>query len=211
MEVKKLNFENGEIIGVKINPIKVLKNVYFHSEYKKSSLKEEITDKFFGLIKSKKEKIVSENYSNVIVDNNVLRNGDIPNIRKLSNEELENLVNNKNIEYFNFIYGKKTITLGNRVYDKIWEINTLPSITIKYNISESYPRMSTDINNSFTYEVGIRNVEQELYFSNIKEIKEFIINVIIKNKSFNTKAIYIDENNQVIKNLKEYIENYDKR
>lgn len=210
MEVKKLNFENGEIIGVKINPIKVLKNVYFHSEYKKSSLKEEITDKFFGLIKSKKEKIVNESYSNVIVDNNVLRNGDIPSIRKLSDEELENLVNNKSIEYFNFIYGKKTITLGNRVYDKIWEINTLPSITIKYNISENYPRISTDINSPVTYEVGIRNVEQELYFSNTKEIKEFIINVIMKNKSFNTKAIYVDENNKVIKNLKEYIENYDK-
>lgn len=72
----------------------------------------------------------------MIVDNNVLRNRDIPSIRKLSNEELENLVNNKSIEYFNFIYGKKTIILGNMVYDKVWEINTLPSITIKYNISE---------------------------------------------------------------------------
>ena len=49
-----------------------------------------------------------------------------------------------------------------------------------------------------------------LYFSNTKEIKEFIINVIMKNKSFNTKAIYVDENNKIIKNLKEYIENYDK-
>lgn len=210
MEIKKLNFENSEIIEVKINPLKVLKNVYFHSEYEKTSLREEITSKFFGLLKSKKEKLVKENYNNVIVDNNVLRNGDIPSIRKLSNEELENLVNNKSIEYFNFIYGKKTIILGNRVYDKIWEINTLPSITIKYNISENYPRISTDINSPVTYEVGIRNVEQELYFSNTKEIKEFIINVIMKNKSFNTKAIYVDENNKVIKNLKEYIENYDK-
>ena len=210
MEIKKLNFENSEIIEVKINPLKVLKNVYFHSEYEKTSLREEITSKFFGLLKSKKEKLVKENYNNVIVDNNVLRNGDIPRIRKLSNEELENLVNNKSIEYFNFIYGKKTIILGNRVYDKIWEINTLPSITIKYNISENYPRISTDINSPVTYEVGIRNVEQELYFSNTKEIKEFIINVIMKNKSFNTKAIYVDENNKVIKNLKEYIENYDK-
>lgn len=210
MEIKKLNFENSEIIEVKINPLKVLKNVYFHSEYEKTSLREEITSKFFGLLKSKKEKLVKENYNNVIVDNNVLRNGDIPSIRKLSNEELENLVNNKSIEYFNFIYGKKTIILGNRVYDKIWEINTLPSITIKYNISENYPRISTDINSPVTYEVVIRNVEQELYFSNTKEIKEFIINVIMKNKSFNTKAIYVDENNKVIKNLKEYIENYDK-
>lgn len=210
MEIKKLNFENSEIIEVKINPLKVLKNVYFHSEYEKTSLREEITSKFFGLLKSKKEKLVKENYNNVIVDNNVLKNGDIPSIRKLSNEELENLVNNKSIEYFNFIYGKKTIILGNRVYDKIWEINTLPSITIKYNISENYPRISTDINSPVTYEVGIRNVEQELYFSNTKEIKEFIINVIMKNKSFNTKAIYVDENNKVIKNLKEYIENYDK-
>lgn len=210
MEIKKLNFENSEIIEVKINPLKVLKNVYFHSEYEKTSLREEITSKFFGLLKSKKEKLVKENYNNVIVDNNVLRNRDIPSIRKLSNEELENLVNNKSIEYFNFIYGKKTIILGNRVYDKIWEINTLPSITIKYNISENYPRISTDINSPVTYEVGIRNVEQELYFSNTKEIKEFIINVIMKNKSFNTKAIYVDENNKVIKNLKEYIENYDK-
>lgn len=210
MEIKKLNFENSEIIEVKINPLKVLKNVYFHSEYEKTSLREEITSKFFGLLKSKKEKLVKENYNNVIVDNNVLRNVDIPSIRKLSNEELENLVNNKSIEYFNFIYGKKTIILGNRVYDKIWEINTLPSITIKYNISENYPRISTDINSPVTYEVGIRNVEQELYFSNTKEIKEFIINVIMKNKSFNTKAIYVDENNKVIKNLKEYIENYDK-
>lgn len=210
MEIKKLNFENSEIIEVEINPLKVLKNVYFHSEYEKTSLREEITSKFFGLLKSKKEKLVKENYNNVIVDNNVLRNRDIPSIRKLSNEELENLVNNKSIEYFNFIYGKKTIILGNRVYDKIWEINTLPSITIKYNISEDYPRISTDINSPVTYEVGIRNVEQELYFSNTKEIKEFIINVIMKNKSFNTKAIYVDENNKVIKNLKEYIENYDK-
>lgn len=210
MEIKKLNFENSEIIEVKINPLKVLKNVYFHSEYEKTSLREEITSKFFGLLKSKKEKLIKENYNNVIVDNNVLRNGDIPSIRKLSNEELENLVNNKSIEYFNFIYGKKTIILGNRVYDKIWEINTLPSITIKYNISENYPRISTDINSQVTYEVGIRNVEQELYFSNTREIKEFIINVIMKNKSFNTKAIYVDENNKVIKNLKEYIENYDK-
>lgn len=32
----------------------------------------------------------------------------------------------------------------------------------------------------------------------------------MKNKSFNTKAIYVDENNKIIKNLKEYIENYDK-
>lgn len=210
MEIKKLNFENSEIIEVKINPLKVLKNVYFHNEYEKTSLKEEITSKFFGLLKSKKEKLVKESYNNVIVDNNVLRNRDIPSIRKLSNEELENLVNNKSIEYFNFIYGKKTIILGNRVYDKIWEINTLPSITIKYNISENYPRISTDINSQVTYEVGIRNVEQELYFSNTREIKEFIINVIMKNKSFNTKAIYVDENNKVIKNLKEYIENYDK-
>jgi len=210
MEIKKLNFENSEIIEVKINPLKVLKNVYFHNEYEKTSLKEEITNKFFGLLKSKKEKLVKESYNNVIVDNNVLRNRDIPSIRKLSNEELENLVNNKSIEYFNFIYGKKTIILGNRVYDKIWEINTLPSITIKYNISENYPRISTDINSQVTYEVGIRNVEQELYFSNTREIKEFIINVIMKNKSFNTKAIYVDENNKVIKNLKEYIENYDK-
>lgn len=210
MEIKKLNFENSEIIEVEINPLKVLKNVYFHSEYEKTSLKEEITSKFFGLLKSKKEKLVKENYNNVIVDNNVLKNRDIPSIRKLSNEELENLVNNKSIEYFNFIYGKKTIILGNRVHDKIWEINTLPSITIKYNISENYPRISTDINSPVTYEVGIRNVEQELYFSNTKEIKEFIINVIMKNKSFNIKAIYVDENNKVIKNLKEYIENYDK-
>ena len=210
MEIRKLNFENSEIIEVKINPLKVLKNVYFHSEYEKTSLKEEITSKFFGLLKSKKEKLVKESYNNVIIDNNVLRNRDTPSIRKLSNEELENLVNNKSIEYFNFIYGKKTIILGNRVYDKIWEINTLPSITIKYNISENYPRISTDINSPVTYEVGIRNVEQELYFSNTREIKEFIINVIMKNKSFNTKAIYVDENNKVIKNLKEYIENYDK-
>lgn len=210
MEIRKLNFENSEIIEVKINPLKVLKNVYFHSEYEKTSLKEEITSNFFGLLKSKKEKLVKESYNNVIVDNNVLRNRDIPSIRKLSNEELENLVNNKSIEYFNFIYGKKTIILGNRVYDKVWEINTLPSITIKYNISENYPRISTDINSPVTYEVGIRNVEQELYFSNTREIKEFIINVIMKNKSFNTKAIYVDENNKIIKNLKEYIENYDK-
>lgn len=210
MEIRKLNFENSEIIEVKINTLKVLKNVYFHNEYEKTSLKEEITSKFFGLLKSKKEKLVKESYNNVIVDNNVLRNRDIPSIRKLSNEELENLVNNKSIEYFNFIYGKKTIILGNRVYDKVWEINTLPSITIKYNISENYPRISTDINSPVTYEVGIRNVEQELYFSNTREIKEFIINVIMKNKSFNTKAIYVDENNRVIKNLKEYIENYDK-
>lgn len=210
MEIRKLNFENSEIIEVKINPLKVLKNVYFHSEYEKTSLKEEITSKFFGLLKSKKEKLVKESYNNVIIDNNVLRNRDTPSIRKLSNEELENLVNNKSIEYFNFIYGKKTIILGNRVYDKIWEINTLPSITIKYNVSENYPRISTDINSPVTYEVGIRNVEQELYFSNTREIKEFIINVIMKNKSFNTKAIYVDENNKVIKNLKEYIENYDK-
>lgn len=210
MEIRKLNFENSEIIEVKINTLKVLKNVYFHNEYEKTSLKEEITSKFFGLLKSKKEKLVKESYNNVIVDNNVLRNRDIPSIRKLSNEELENLVNNKSIEYFNFIYGKKTIILGNRVYDKVWEINTLPSITIKYNISENYPRISTDINSPVTYEVGIRNVEQELYFSNTREIKEFIINVIMKNKSFNTKAIYVDENNKVIKNLKEYIENYDK-
>lgn len=210
MEIRKLNFENSEIIEVKINTLKVLKNVYFHNEYEKTSLKEEITSKFFGLLKSKKEKLVKENYNNVIVDNNVLRNRDIPSIRKLSNEELENLVNNKSIEYFNFIYGKKTIILGNRVYDKVWEINTLPSITIKYNISENYPRISTDINSPVTYEVGIRNVEQELYFSNTREIKEFIINVIMKNKSFNTKAIYVDENNKIIKNLKEYIENYDK-
>lgn len=210
MEIKKLNFENSEIIEVKINPLKVLKNVYFHSEYEKTSLKEEITSKFFGLLKSRKEKLVKENYSNVIVDNNTLRNRDTPSIRKLSNEELENLVNNKSIEYFNYIYGRKTIILGNRVYDKIWEINTLPSITIKYNISENYPKISTDINSPVTYEVGIRNVEQELYFSNTREIKEFIINVIMKNKSFNTKAIYVDENNKVIKNLKEYIENYDK-
>lgn len=210
MEIRKLNFENSEIIEVKINTLKVLKNVYFHNEYEKTSLKEEITSKFFGLLKSKKEKLVKESYNNVIVDNNVLRNRDIPSIRKLSNEELENLVNNKSIEYFNFIYGKKTIILGNRVYDKIWEINTLPSITIKYNISENYPRISTDINSPVTYEVGIRNVEQELYFSNTREIKEFIINVIMKNKSFNTKAIYVDENNKIIKNLKEYIENYDK-
>lgn len=210
MEIRKLNFENSEIIEVEINPLKVLKNVYFHSEYEKTGLKEEITSKFFGLLKSKKEKLVKESYNNVIIDNNVLRNRDIPSIRKLSNEELENLVNNKSIEYFNFIYGKKTIILGNRIYDKVWEINTLPSITIKYNISENYPRISTDINNPVTYEVGIRDVEQELYFSNTKEIKEFIINVIMKNKSFNTKAIYVDENNKVIKNLKEYIENYDK-
>lgn len=210
MEIRKLNFENSEIIEVKINPLKVLKNVYFHSEYEKTSLKEEITSNFFGLLKSKKEKLVKESYNNVIIDNNVLRNRDTPSIRKLSNEELENLVNNKSIEYFNFIYGKKTIILGNRVYDKIWEINTLPSITIKYNVSENYPRISTDINSPVTYEVGIRNVEQELYFSNTREIKEFIINVIMKNKSFNTKAIYVDENNKVIKNLKEYIENYDK-
>lgn len=210
MEIRKLNFENSEIIEVKINTLKVLKNVYFHNEYEKTSLKEEITSKFFGLLKSKKEKLVKESYNNVIVDNNVSRNRDIPSIRKLSNEELENLVNNKSIEYFNFIYGKKTIILGNRVYDKVWEINTLPSITIKYNISENYPRISTDINSPVTYEVGIRNVEQELYFSNTREIKEFIINVIMKNKSFNTKAIYVDENNKVIKNLKEYIENYDK-
>lgn len=210
MEIRKLNFENSEIIEVKINTLKVLKNVYFHNEYEKTSLKEEITSKFFGLLKSKKEKLVKESYNNVIVDNNVLRKRDIPSIRKLSNEELENLVNNKSIEYFNFIYGKKTIILGNRVYDKVWEINTLPSITIKYNISENYPRISTDINSPVTYEVGIRNVEQELYFSNTREIKEFIINVILKNKSFNTKAIYVDENNKVIKNLKEYIENYDK-
>lgn len=210
MEIRKLNFENSEIIEVKINTLKVLKNVYFHNEYEKTSLKEEITSKFFGLLKSKKEKLVKESYNNVIVDNNVLRNRDIPSIRKLSNEELENLVNNKSIEYFNFIYGKKTIILGNRVYDKVWEINTLPSITIKYNISENYPRISTDINSPITYEVGIRNVEQELYFSNTREIKEFIINVIMKNKSFNTKAIYVDENNKIIKNLKEYIENYDK-
>lgn len=210
MEIRKLNFENSEIIEVKINTLKVLKNVYFHNEYEKTSLKEEITSKFFGLLKSKKEKLVKESYNNVIVDNNVLRNRDIPSIRKLSNEELENLVNNKSIEYFNFIYGKKTIILGNRVYDKVWEINTLPSITIKYNISENYPRISTDINSPVTYEVGIRNVEQELYFSNTREIKEFIINVIMKNKSFNTKAIYVDENNKIIKNLKEYIENYDK-
>lgn len=210
MEIRKLNFENSEIIEVEINTLKVLKNVYFHSEYEKTNVKEEITSKFFGLLKSKKEKLVKENYSNVIVDNNVLRNRDIPSIRKLSNEELENLVNNKSIEYFNFIYGKKTIILGNRIYDKVWEINTLPSITIKYNISENYPRISTDINSPVTYEVGIRNVEQELYFSNTREIKEFIINVIMKNKSFNTKAIYVDENNKVIKNLKEYIENYDK-
>lgn len=210
MEIRKLNFENSEIIKVEINPLKVLKNVYFHSEYEKTSLKEEITSKFFGLLKSKKEKLVKENYNNVIVDNNVLRDRDIPSIRKLSNEELENLVNNKSIEYFSFIYGKKTIILGNMVYDKIWEINTLPSITIKYNISENYPRISTDINSPVTYEVGIRNVKQKLYFSNTKEIKEFIINVIMKNKSFNTKAIYVDENNKVIKNLKEYIENYDK-
>lgn len=210
MEIRKLNFENSEIIEVKINTLKVLKNVYFHNEYEKTSLKEEITSKFFGLLKSKKEKLVKESYNNVIVDNNVLRNRDIPSIRKLSNEELENLVNNRSIEYFNFIYGKKTIILGNRVYDKVWEINTLPSITIKYNISENYPRISTDINSPVTYEVGIRNVEQELYFSNAREIKEFIINVIMKNKSFNTKAIYVDENNKVIKNLKEYIENYDK-
>lgn len=210
MEIRKLNFENSEIIEVKINTLKVLKNVYFHNEYEKTSLKEEITSKFFGLLKSKKEKLVKESYNNVIVDNNVLRNRDIPSIRKLSNEELENLVNNKSIEYFNFIYGKKTIILGNMVYDKVWEINTLPSITIKYNISENYPRISTDINSPVTYEVGIRNVEQELYFSNTREIKEFIINVIMKNKSFNTKAIYVDENNKVIKNLKEYIENYDK-
>lgn len=210
MEIRKLNFENSEIIEVKINPLKILKNVYFHSEYEKTSLKEEITSKFFGLLKSKKEKLVKESYNNVIVDNNVLRNRDIPSIRKLSNEELENLINNKSIEYFNFIYGKKTIILGNRIYDKVWEINTLPSITIKYNVSENYPRISTDINSPITYEVGIRNVEQELYFSNTREIKEFIINVIMKNKSFNTKAIYVDENNKVIKNLKEYIENYDK-
>lgn len=210
MEIRKLNFENSEIIEVEINPLKVLKNVYFHSEYEKTSLKEEITSKFFGLLKSKKEKLVKESYNNVIIDNNVLRNGDIPSIRKLSNEELENLVNNKSIEYFSFIYGKKTIILGNRIYDKVWEINTLPSITIKYNISENYPRISTDINSPVTYEVGIRNVEQELYFSNTREIKEFIINVIMKNKSFNTKAIYVDENNKIIKNLKEYIENYDK-
>lgn len=210
MEIRKLNFENSEIIKVEINPLKVLKNVYFHSEYEKTSLKEEITSKFFGLLKSKKEKLVKENYNNVIVDNNVLRDRDIPSIRKLSNEELENLVNNKSIEYFSFIYGKKTIILGNMVYDKIWEINTLPSITIKYNISENYPRISTDINSPVTYEVGIRNVKQKLYFSNTKEIKEFIINVIMKNKSFNTKAIYVDENNKIIKNLKEYIENYDK-
>lgn len=210
MEIRKLNFENSEIIEVKINTLKVLKNVYFHNEYEKTSLKEEITSKFFGLLKSKKEKLVKESYNNVIVDNNVLRNRDIPSIRKLSNEELENLVNNKSIEYFNFIYGKKTIILGNKVYDKVWEINTLPSITIKYNISENYPRISTDINSPVTYEVGIRNVEQELYFSNTREIKEFIINVIMKNKSFNTKAIYVDENNKIIKNLKEYIENYDK-
>ncbi len=210
MEIKKLNFENSEIIEVKINPSEILKNVYFHSEYEKTNVEEEITSKFFGLLKSRKEKLVKENYSNVIIDNNVLRNRDTPSIRKLSNEELENLVNNKSIEYFNFIYGKKTIILGNRVYDKIWEINTLPSITIKYNVSENYPRISTDINSPVTYEVGIRNVEQELYFSNTREIKEFIINVIMKNKSFNTKAIYVDENNKVIKNLKEYIENYDK-
>ncbi len=210
MEIRKLNFENSEIIEVEINPLKVLKNVYFHSEYEKTSIKEEITSKFFGLLKSRKEKLVKENYNNVIVDNNVLRNSDIPSIRKLSNEELENLVNNKSIEYYNFIYGKKTIILGNRIYDKVWEINTLPSITIKYNISENYPRISTDINSPVTYEVGIRDVEQELYFSNTKEIKEFIINVIMKNKSFNTKAIYVDENNKIIKNLKEYIENYDK-
>lgn len=210
MEIRKLNFENSEIIEVKINTLKVLKNVYFYNKYEKTSLKEEITSKFFGLLKSKKEKLVKESYNNVIVDNNVLRNRDIPSIRKLSNEELENLVNNKSIEYFNFIYGKKTIILGNMVYDKVWEINTLPSITIKYNISENYPRISTDINSPVTYEVGIRNVEQELYFSNTREIKEFIINVIMKNKSFNTKAIYVDENNKIIKNLKEYIENYDK-
>lgn len=210
MEIRKLNFENSEIIEVKINPLKILKNVYFHSEYEKTSLKEEITSKFFGLLKSKKEKLVKESYNNVIVDNNVLRNRDIPSIRKLSNEELENLINNKSIEYFNFIYGKKTIILGNRIYDKVWEINTLPSITIKYNVSENYSRISTDINSPVTYEVGIRNVEQELYFSNTREIKEFIINVIMKNKSFNTKAIYVDENNKIIKNLKEYIENYDK-
>lgn len=210
MEIRKLNFENSEIIEVKINTLKVLKNVYFYNKYEKTSLKEEITSKFFGLLKSKKEKLVKESYNNVIVDNNVLRNRDIPSIRKLSNEELENLVNNKSIEYFNFIYGKKTIILGNMVYDKVWEINTLPSITIKYNISENYPRISTDINSPVTYEVGIRNVEQELYFPNTREIKEFIINVIMKNKSFNTKAIYVDENNKIIKNLKEYIENYDK-
>lgn len=210
MEIKKLNFENSEIIEVKINPSEVLKNVYFHSEYEKTNVKEEITSKFFGLLKSRKEKLVKENYSNVIVDNNTLRNRDTPSIRKLSNEELENLVNNKSIEYFNYIYGRKTIILGNRIYDKIWEINTLPSITIKYNISENYPRISTDINSPVTYEVKIRNVEQELYFSNTKEIKEFIINVIMKNKSFNTKAIYVDENNKIIRNLKEYIENYDK-
>lgn len=210
MEIKKLNFENSEIIEVKINPSEILKNVYFHSEYEKTNVEEEITSKFFGLLKSRKEKLVKENYSNVIVDNNTLRNRDTPSIRKLSNEELENLVNNKSIEYFNSIYGRKTIILGNRIYNKIWEINTLPSITIKYNISENYPRISTDINSPVTYEVGIRNVEQELYFPNTKEIKEFIINVIMKNKSFNTKAIYVDENNKVIKNLKEYIENYDK-
>lgn len=210
MEIRKLNFESSEIIGVKINPSEILKNVYFHSEYEKTSVKEEITSKFFGLLKSKKENLVKENYSNVIVDNNILRNKDTPNIKKLSNEELESLVNNKSIEYFNFIYGKKTIILGNRIYDKVWEINTLPSITIKYNISENYPRISTDINSPVTYEVGIRNVEQELYFSNTREIREFIINVIMKNKSFNTKAIYVDENNKIIKNLKEYIENYDK-
>ena len=210
MEIKKLNFENSEIIEIKINPSETLKNVYFHSEYEKTNVKEEITSKFFGLLKSKKEKLVKENYSNVIVDNNILRNKDTPNIKKLSNEELESLVNNKSIEYFNFIYGKKTIILGNKIYDKVWEINTLPNITIKYNISENYPRISTDINSPATYEVGIRNVEQELYFSNTREIREFIINVIMKNKSFNTKAIYVDENNKVIKNLKEYIENYDK-
>lgn len=210
MEIRKLNFESSEIIGIKINPSETLKNIYFHSEYEKTNVKEEITSKFFGLLKSKKEKLIKENYSNVIVDNNILRNKDTPNIKKLSNEELESLVNNKSIEYFNFIYGKKTIILGNRIYDKVWEINTLPSITIKYNISENYPRISTDINSPVTYEVGIRNVEQELYFSNTREIREFIINVIMKNKSFNTKAIYVDENNKIIKNLKEYIENYDK-
>lgn len=57
MEIRKLNFENSEIIEVKINTLKVLKNVYFHNEYEKTSLKEEITSKFFGLLKSKKREI----------------------------------------------------------------------------------------------------------------------------------------------------------
>ena len=206
--LEKLDLKDSKVKCLKIDTPVVLKGYYFYNRYIETVEEEVTKSKLFGIIKTRHKETKKVNHYNVVVKE------DPSGKESITYFNTDDLRNNKSIVIAT-CYGGERVKLGKLINNR-YELVTIPSLTITYDKLETYPEVCIDPYKSWSdtdkviTKTCTKNVKQTLYFQTVDEIKEFILNILLKEKYLDAKGIYIDNSNNLIKYVKKYIEDYDK-